>query len=64
MTLSEATQKIGKRVITHLRDDVTLEWTIVDYKQTYGKDRWKVEPVAGTGSTWFESSSLYIKDEN
>ena len=25
-----------------------------DFKQSYGKDRWLVEPVAGSGSTWVE----------
>jgi hypothetical protein len=30
---------------------------IVDYKFTYGRDRWQVKPIAGDGLIWVESVS-------
>lgn len=29
--------------------------TVTDYKNSYGRDRWQVEPVSGNGSVWIES---------
>lgn len=34
---------------------ITVEVTILDYKCSWGKDRWLVTPVAGTGETWVET---------
>lgn len=28
--------------------------TVLDYKQSYGKDRWLVTPVSGDGQVWVE----------
>lgn len=27
---------------------------IIDYKQSYGRDRWLVKPVSGEGEAWVE----------
>ena len=29
-----------------------VEVEIVDYKNSYGRDRWLVKPVAGEGEVW------------
>ncbi len=31
-----------------------VEVEIVDYKNSYGRDRWLVKPVAGSGEVWTE----------
>lgn len=27
---------------------------VLDFKTTYGRDRWLVEPLSGTGKTWVQ----------
>ena len=34
---------------------ITVEVKVLDYKNSWGKDRWLVAPVAGTGETWVEA---------
>lgn len=34
---------------------------VLDYKNSYGKDRWQVEPVEGEGKIWVESVSINKK---
>jgi hypothetical protein len=31
-----------------------VEVEIVDYKNSYGRDRWLVKPIAGSGEVWTE----------
>lgn len=35
---------------------------VVDYKSAYGRDRWLVTPVSGSGRIWVESVTI-DKDE-
>lgn len=35
---------------------LTVEVTVLDYKNSWGKDRWLVTPVAGEGQTWVEAN--------
>lgn len=34
---------------------------VLDYKNSYGKDRWQVTPVEGEGKIWVESVSINKK---
>ena len=35
--------------------DLTIDVIVRDFKQSYGNDRWLVEPVAGAGRAWVET---------
>ena len=37
---------------------LTVKVKVLDYKNSYGKDRWQVEPVEGAGKIWVESVSF------
>jgi hypothetical protein len=62
MTLAEASQRIGTEVATHIDGPtgarVWIYWTVTDYKTSYGHDRWRLTPKAGTGEMWFETDSI------
>ena len=53
MSLKFKLAQIDKRATTKI-GDLTIEVIVRDFKQSYGNDRWLVEPVAGSGSTWVE----------
>ena len=53
MSLKSKLAPIDKRATTKI-GDLTIEVIVRDFKQSYGNDRWLVEPVAGSGSTWVE----------
>ena len=53
MSLKSKLAQIDKRATTKI-GDLTIEVIVRDFKQSYGNDRWLVEPVAGSGSTWVE----------
>ncbi len=40
--------------------DLKIEVEILDYKNSYGKNRYLVKPIAGSGQIWTEK--LIIKD--
>ena len=58
MTTREAAEKFGKVVRTYPEQGVVIEWTVEDYKQAYGKERWLLKPVAGSGAAWKETDSI------
>lgn len=33
-----------------------IDVEVVDYKNSYGRDRWLVTPVSGKGETWTEQN--------
>lgn len=35
-----------------------IEVEVVDYKNSYGRDRWLVKPVAGSGEVWTEQNII------
>lgn len=37
---------------------------IMDYKNSYGKDRWLVKPVAGRGEVWTEQNPMTVGMES
>lgn len=51
--MKELLDMIGKTgVVPH--GDLIFDVTITNVKRSYGKDRYEVTPVAGTGKTWVE----------
>ena len=63
MTLAEASQRIGTTVSTLMQGAqgtrAYLHWTVADYKSAYGRDRWLLTPVSGSGEMWFETNSIH-----
>ena len=53
MSLKSKFALIDTRATTAI-GDLTIDVMVRDFKQSYGKDRWLVEPVTGSGSTWVE----------
>lgn len=42
---------------------LTIAVLITDYKQSYGKDRFLVTPIKGSGSTWVETVSMLVSHD-
>jgi len=53
MTNIEKIKLVGTKIIIKL-DEFNIEVFIIDFKTSYGRDRWLVKPVAGTGEKWIE----------
>ena len=47
---------IGKRakIKTTLPTGLTIKVDVLDYKFSYGNDRWLVRPVGGSGQAWVQ----------
>ncbi len=54
MTYKEKGERIGKTALI-ANGPLKIEVTVLDYKYTYGRDRWLVSPVSGSGKCWVES---------
>ena len=52
--MKEKLQKIGTIVTIQGVGTIMVQVKIVDFKNSYGRDRWLVEPVSGTGNAWVE----------
>lgn len=48
---------MGKKALVSL-GELEVEVKITDVKNSYGKDRFLITPVAGKGSVWVESVTL------
>ncbi len=59
MTAVEAARIVGK-VGRVSREGLGVEVRILDVKESYGRTRYLVTPVAGTGAVWVE----YVRLEN
>lgn len=57
MTIAESVKLIGT-TINYEHKDITFTMRILDVKKSYGKIRFLIEPVAGTGSFWAEKISV------
>ena len=57
-TTREAAAQFGKVVRTCPEAGVVIEWTVEDYKQAYGRERWLLKPVAGSGTAWKDTDSI------
>lgn len=55
-------EQVGKKglyiVDSGTRTGLRIEVEIVDYKNSYGKDRWLIKPVSGNGEVWTEQNVL------
>lgn len=56
MSYAEKVALIGKRanIRTTLPAGLTIQVDVLDYKNSYGKDRWLIRPIAGTGQAWVQ----------
>lgn len=54
MQNDEKIKKIGKKAIVTF-NNLKFEVFIVLFKNSFGRDRWLVKPVAGSGETWVEN---------
>lgn len=52
--MKEKMAMIGKKVWVQSQHFL-VECKILDYKFSYGNDRWLVEPTAGKGNAWVQS---------
>lgn len=57
MSLLEKTKLIGKLAMVNI-GGLCVDVEIVDYKTSYGKDRWLVKPVSGEGKIWVEAFTI------
>ena len=46
--------KQGNVIINNMR----IEVKILDYKESYGKRRWLITPIAGMGQSWTEQEPV------
>lgn len=60
MTLKEASRYLGQTVST-CEHGASIYWTVVDHKVVWGADRWRIEPVAGSGSCWVETGTIAVR---
>ena len=52
-TLTEQAKKLGRIVELEL-NGLTVQAKVLDFKLSYGRERWLVTPVAGSGEVWVE----------
>ena len=53
---------IGEEVGFLSKNGISFKVTIKDVKQVYGKTRYLIEPVSGSGSVWCESTKLCLDE--
>ncbi len=49
------THVIGKLGTIRTGTGLTIDVAILDHKRSYGRDRYEVKPMAGSGKAWVES---------
>lgn len=54
---SEIINYIGKQGALEV-GGLVVTVKILDYKRSYGRDRWLVTPVSGSGQVWVENVKL------
>jgi hypothetical protein len=55
--LKDKLKLIGKAAKFNLPSGLTIDVEVLDFKSSYGKDRWLVKPVAGSGRAWVQGIS-------
>lgn len=55
--LKDKLSSIGKKGSISM-DGLSIEVKVVDFKQSYGRDRWLVTPVSGKGQKWIEQNPV------
>lgn len=53
MDYAKIAKIIGSKRIIGL-GGLSVEVKVLNYKNSYGRDRWKVTPVSGSGEIWVE----------
>lgn len=51
-------EQIGKEAIIKTENGLSIIVIILDYKSSYGRDRWLVKPKEGSGETWVQNLEL------
>lgn len=66
MKHSEVAQKLGPAMLSIsgsvYGDSLLIPVTVTDYKSVYGKDRWLINPVGGSGERFVETDTLVWED--
>lgn len=59
-TLTERMGDIGKRAKLRIQapKGLTVMVEVLDFKVSYGQDRWLVKPVSGEGTCWVEELDI------
>lgn len=57
MDYAKVAKTIGKQGTIEM-GGLKIEVEVINYKQAYGKDRWEVKPIAGTGTIWVENVAI------
>lgn len=57
MDYLQVAKTIGKRGSIDT-GGLSIEVEVTNYKQSYGKDRWEVKPIAGSGKIWVENINI------
>ena len=52
--MKEKLERIGTRALLTTSWGFEILVEIIDFKQSYGRDRWLVRPVEGKGKAWVE----------
>lgn len=52
--MKEKMKHIGDKVVINAGRGLFVEVRILDYKSSYGNDRWLVSPISGVGRAWVE----------
>jgi len=59
MNIKNKFQYLGAKALLPLENGLRIEIKIIDYKNTYGRDRWLVTPTTGSGEAWVENVKFY-----
>lgn len=64
MTKTDVQQKIKKTASYRIKETVLVcTVTVRDVRHEYGRTRFQISPVAGSGETWVDESSLVFTTE-
>lgn len=58
MTYKDQAKTIGKKGTIRVGKTLVVDVKILDYKHSYGRDRWLITPVVGTGEAWVEDVKI------
>jgi hypothetical protein len=56
-------EQIGKEAVIKTENGLSIIVIILDYKSSYGRDRWLVKPKEGSGETWVQNLEVVEKSE-
>lgn len=57
MTYKDQEQNIGKEAIV-FAGGMRVMVKVLDFKQSYGRERWLITPISGSGEVWVENISF------